>query len=199
MATGTRRFRRLKKIAGGIGIGLVVIMVLGFIFGPSKEERDAKAALEAQLPATSAVTTVSSERITSSAVVTTSSSIVINTPTTTAVAPPPPPAPETPTPTPVPSPAPVIKAPAPVVKPPAPAPEPGPVAEEPAPAPAPVAAVPDTSSCDIKGNISKDDEKIYHVPGGRSYNVTKIDLSKGERMFCSTAEAEAAGWRAAKD
>ena len=103
-------------------------------------------------------------------------------------------------------PAPVTEAAAPPVEIPAPViVEEPPVVEAPAPAPdspEPVtqaAAAPDTSSCDIKGNISKDDEKIYHVPGGRSYNVTKIDLSKGERMFCSTAEAEAAGWRAAQD
>ena len=74
------------------------------------------------------------------------------------------------------------------------------VAEPPAPerAPAPEVIEPDTSSCDIKGNISTDDdEKIYHMPGQRFYDKTKIDRP-GERMFCSVAEAEAAGWRAAK-
>lgn len=54
-----------------------------------------------------------------------------------------------------------------------------------------------TSGCVIKGNISSSGERIYHVPGGRSYSVTKITLSKGERWFCSEAEARAAGWRAA--
>ncbi len=49
--------------------------------------------------------------------------------------------------------------------------------------------------CRIKGNISSKGERIYHVPGGRFYERTRIDASKGERWFCSEAEAEAAGWR----
>jgi micrococcal nuclease len=57
---------------------------------------------------------------------------------------------------------------------------------------------PTSGVCLIKGNISSSGEKIYHVPGQRYYDETKIDTSKGERWFCSTAEAEAAGWRAAK-
>jgi micrococcal nuclease len=47
----------------------------------------------------------------------------------------------------------------------------------------------------IKGNISDNKEKIYHVPGGASYNATVIDPNKGERCFCTEAEAQAAGWR----
>ena len=66
-----------------------------------------------------------------------------------------------------------------------------------APAPAPVQSQ-SAANCDIKGNINSKDEKIYHVPGGRDYNKTKIDTSKGERYFCSEAEAQAAGWRASK-
>jgi endonuclease YncB( thermonuclease family) len=50
--------------------------------------------------------------------------------------------------------------------------------------------------CRIKGNIS-DNGKIYHVPGGRWYDETTIDPSKGERWFCTEEEARAAGWRAA--
>jgi micrococcal nuclease len=53
-----------------------------------------------------------------------------------------------------------------------------------------------SSACDIKGNINGKGEKIYHTRGSRSYAATKITESKGERWFCSTAEAEAAGWRA---
>ncbi len=53
-----------------------------------------------------------------------------------------------------------------------------------------------SSACDIKGNINSKGEKIYHTPGSRSYAATKITESKGERWFCSAAEAEAAGWRA---
>ncbi len=36
------------------------------------------------------------------------------------------------------------------------------------------------------------------APGGQYYDRTKIDPSKGERWFCSEAEAIAAGWRRSK-
>ena len=49
--------------------------------------------------------------------------------------------------------------------------------------------------CRIKGNVSSKGERIYHVPGGRFYEQTRIDTSKGEHWFCSEAEAQAAGWR----
>ena len=52
--------------------------------------------------------------------------------------------------------------------------------------------------CRIKGNIGSKGERIYHVPGGRYYDATQIDPSKGERWFCSEAEAQAAGWRRSK-
>ena len=51
--------------------------------------------------------------------------------------------------------------------------------------------------CDIKGNIS-DNGRIYHLPGGAHYARTRIDESRGERWFCSEAEARAAGWRPAR-
>ncbi|RLA52460.1 MAG: nuclease [Gammaproteobacteria bacterium] len=50
--------------------------------------------------------------------------------------------------------------------------------------------------CLIKGNINSKGDKIYHVPGMRSYGPTRIDESKGERWFCSEEAAAAAGWRA---
>ena len=51
-------------------------------------------------------------------------------------------------------------------------------------------------NCRIKGNISRyGGERIYHVPGGQYYERTRISASKGERWFCSEAEARAAGWR----
>ena len=37
--------------------------------------------------------------------------------------------------------------------------------------------------CTIKGNIGKSGTRIYHVPGGRFYDRTRIDTSKGERWF----------------
>lgn len=50
----------------------------------------------------------------------------------------------------------------------------------------------------IKGNINKDAECIYHVPGCDYYAVTTI-TPPDERMFSSEAEALAAGWRKAKN
>lgn len=52
--------------------------------------------------------------------------------------------------------------------------------------------------CPIKGNIARDGERIYHTPWSPAYSRTKINPSKGERWFCDEAEAEAAGWRAAR-
>jgi len=49
--------------------------------------------------------------------------------------------------------------------------------------------------CQIKGNISRSGNRVYHVPGGADYERTRINTSKGERWFCSEAEARAAGWR----
>lgn len=53
-----------------------------------------------------------------------------------------------------------------------------------------------TSEAIIKGNISvSSGEKIYHVPDGAFYDETVIDESRGERWFCTEAEAITAGWR----
>lgn len=49
--------------------------------------------------------------------------------------------------------------------------------------------------CDIKGNVSRRGERIYHLPGSSHYPATRIDPSRGERWFCSVEEAERAGWR----
>ena len=52
--------------------------------------------------------------------------------------------------------------------------------------------------CHIKGNISSNGEKIYHLPNSKNYLKTKISPSKGERWFCSEKEAQTHGWRKAK-
>jgi hypothetical protein len=53
-----------------------------------------------------------------------------------------------------------------------------------------------SASCNIKGNISiETGERIYHVPGQKYYDRTRIRQEYGERWFCSEAEARAAGWR----
>ncbi len=69
----------------------------------------------------------------------------------------------------------------------------------------PAASANDTTSstasnteCTIKGNVNSSGEKIYHVPGQKYYNSTRIDVEYGERWFCSEVEAQAAGWRRSK-
>ena len=52
--------------------------------------------------------------------------------------------------------------------------------------------------CRIKGNIS-DSGRIYHMPGQKHYEQTRINTARGERWFCSEAEARAAGWRRARN
>lgn len=64
--------------------------------------------------------------------------------------------------------------------------------------PSTTAPGPPDPACPIKGNVNSKGDKIYHVPGDDSYPNTVITPAKGERWFCSTAEAEAAGWRAAR-
>lgn len=49
--------------------------------------------------------------------------------------------------------------------------------------------------CPIKGNISANGH-IYHPPWSPWYSRTRINTRKGERWFCSEADAIAAGWRA---
>lgn len=51
------------------------------------------------------------------------------------------------------------------------------------------------STCDdprIKGNITKKGDKIYHLPGSRSY-----DQTKPEKWFCTEQDAQAEGFRKA--
>ena len=51
--------------------------------------------------------------------------------------------------------------------------------------------------CAIKGNISSSG-RIYRMPGQAFYNETSIRTDKGERWFCSEADAKQAGWRKAR-
>ncbi len=54
------------------------------------------------------------------------------------------------------------------------------------------------SGCVIKGNLSSGGVRIYHLPGQHDHERTRISPNKGERWFCSEAEARAAGWRRAR-
>lgn len=57
---------------------------------------------------------------------------------------------------------------------------------------------PPSAACNIKGNISRSGTRIFHMPGQRDYERTRIRTSDGERWFCSPEAARDAGWRAAK-
>src|ERR1700744_477565 len=59
----------------------------------------------------------------------------------------------------------------------------------------PVAPSPD---CTIKGNINGAGECIYHTPKSRWYAQIKMQISKGNRWFCSVEDAERAGCRETK-
>lgn len=63
---------------------------------------------------------------------------------------------------------------------------------------APLIAPVTSDGCGIKGNISRSGERIYHVPGMRDYDQTRINERAGEHWFCSEAEARSAGWRRAQ-
>lgn len=49
--------------------------------------------------------------------------------------------------------------------------------------------------CTVKGNVDAEGRRIYHMPWSQWYDVTTITAARGERWFCSEAEARAAGWR----
>lgn len=52
-----------------------------------------------------------------------------------------------------------------------------------------------SGQCNIKGNINRKGQRIYHMPWQKYYGSTRINTSKGERWFCDENEARAAGWR----
>lgn len=47
---------------------------------------------------------------------------------------------------------------------------------------------------EIKGNIRKNGEKVYHVPGGRYY-----DLTHAEVMFKTEEDAQKAGFKKSRN
>lgn len=52
-------------------------------------------------------------------------------------------------------------------------------------------------TCPIKGIISAGGERIYHLPGQKYFDRTRVDKA-GEAMFCTEDQARAAGFRRAK-
>lgn len=63
---------------------------------------------------------------------------------------------------------------------------------------APKNGVPPSDNCVIKGNVSRDGKRIYHMPGQQFYEATGINTGAGEKWFCTEAEARMAGWRRAR-
>ena len=51
------------------------------------------------------------------------------------------------------------------------------------------------SRCRIKGNVNSKGEKYYHCPNFPTYSRTKVNLSEGDRWFCTESEAIAAGFK----
>ncbi len=66
-------------------------------------------------------------------------------------------------------------------------------AAHPSPAKPDAAAMP--TGCVIKGNVNRNGERIYHVPGDRTYDRVQMDKGHDKRWFCTEAQAVAAGWR----
>ena len=57
---------------------------------------------------------------------------------------------------------------------------------------------PPSPSCIIKANLQRRDQCIYHLPGGRYYELLKMQPTGSRRWFCTEAEAQAAGCRRSK-
>lgn len=53
-------------------------------------------------------------------------------------------------------------------------------------------AAPD--GCPIKGQKPSSDKRVYVLPWSSQYERVKVRSARGERWFCSEAEAQAAGW-----
>jgi endonuclease YncB( thermonuclease family) len=62
-------------------------------------------------------------------------------------------------------------------------------------APASSAGAP-SAECLIKGNVNRQGERIYHLPGSVHYPQVNMN-SNEKRWFCTEEEAKAAGWRPA--
>lgn len=51
-----------------------------------------------------------------------------------------------------------------------------------------------TPECNIAGNINAQGRRLYHMPDSPNYSQVVIDESKGEKWFCTEADAQAAGF-----
>ncbi|MBI5254434.1 hypothetical protein HY932_01485 [Candidatus Falkowbacteria bacterium] len=51
----------------------------------------------------------------------------------------------------------------------------------------------------IKGNVSRNGKKIYHLPTCSSYKLTAVDSDRGEQYFMTENEARVAGFVKARN
>ncbi len=55
-------------------------------------------------------------------------------------------------------------------------------------------------NCLIKGSVRPDKKtKIYHLPECYNYEKVVVNLSEGDRWFCTEEEAQKAGFRKSQD
>ncbi len=72
-----------------------------------------------------------------------------------------------------------------------PLPAPGNQFANPAPTPAPKKDNSVAAGCLIKGNVSRNGERIYHVPGDSTYDRVRMDKGPDKRWFCTEEQAAA--------
>lgn len=53
--------------------------------------------------------------------------------------------------------------------------------------------------CQIKGNLDRLDKRWYHLPSDRHHKQAVVNLENGDRWFCSEEEAQAAGFKRARE
>jgi hypothetical protein len=58
-------------------------------------------------------------------------------------------------------------------------------------------ALASSPECIIKGNVNRQGERIYHLPGQKTYAAINMKDPQ-KRWFCSEDDARAAGWRPTK-
>ena len=52
-----------------------------------------------------------------------------------------------------------------------------------------------TRTCNVKGVVNPDGQRVYYVPTDPEYRATSIDPQRGDILFCSDDAARQAGWR----
>jgi endonuclease YncB( thermonuclease family) len=53
----------------------------------------------------------------------------------------------------------------------------------------------EAAKCPIKAVLDANGRKVYYVPTDAVFKEIGVDIAAGERLFCSVAAAESAGWR----